>query len=59
MHVLLHCSLGDPELAGDAGVRTALGHQREHVAFACREVLEEVVTLAGVDQALDEGGVYD
>ena len=41
--MLLHCSLGDPQPVSDTGVRTALSHQRGHVAFACGELAEDTV----------------
>ena len=41
--MLLDRALGHPELTGDAGVRPALRHQREHLALARREHVERVV----------------
>ena len=57
--VLLDRSLGEPELAGDAGVRATLGHQRQHLALACREVRERVVAPPSLDQCLHETRVDD
>ena len=52
-HVLLHCPLSNPELVRDAGVRTALSHEREHLPLTCCEVLKEMVTAAGRDKPAD------
>ena len=57
--MLLDRSLGEPELTGDAGVRAALGHQRQHLAFACREDRERVVASSNLDQCLHETRVDD
>ena len=57
--VLLDRSLGEPELTGDAGVRAALGHERQHLAFARREDGERVVAASSLDQRLHETRVDD
>ena len=57
--MLLDRSLGDPELMGDAGVRAALGHEREHLALARREDVERVVGATGGDELLDERWIDD
>ena len=57
--VFLDGSLGEPELTGDAGVRAALGHQCQHLAFACGEGGEGVVAASDPDQCLHEPGVDD
>ena len=59
MHVLLDRSFGHPQLARDAGVRAAFGHQREHLALARGEALERVVDAPRGYQLLDERGVDD
>jgi hypothetical protein len=59
VHVLLDRALGDPELMGDAGVRAALRHEREHFPLARREVLERILNAAGGDELLDEGRIDD
>src|SRR5207244_12866010 len=57
--VLLDRSLGEPELAGDAGVRAALGHQRQHLALAPSEVRERVIAPPRLDQRLHETWIDD
>ena len=37
-------------------VRAPLGHQREHLALARRELLERVVPAPGSDELLDQAG---
>ena len=57
VNVLFDRSLGDPELTRNAGVRAALGHQREHLALAPRQDVERVFDTAGGDELLDEHGI--
>src|SRR6266511_5185628 len=57
--VLLARSLGEPELTGDAGVRAALGHQGQHLAFPYCEDGERVRAPSDLDQCLHETRVDD
>ena len=47
---------GDDELAGDAAVGAAFGHQLEDLPFAWRELSDGVVALAA-DELCDDGRV--
>ena len=38
--MLLDRALGDPQPVGDARVRAALRHEREHLAFPLRDLLQ-------------------
>ena len=53
------CSLGDPQTAGDPGIGSALGHQREHFAFARRQLIERIVDPPRRDKLLNERRVND
>jgi hypothetical protein len=44
---------------GDAGVRAAFGHKREHLALARRKHVEGVFYAARGDELLDERGIDD
>jgi hypothetical protein len=41
----------------DAVVRTAFGHQREHVPFACCQVAERIVGPVAADELCDDFGI--
>ena len=58
-HMLLHRSLGEPELPGDPRVRATFGHQRQHLALACGQLRERIISLPSPDQCLDESRVDD
>src|SRR5258708_32924029 len=58
-HVLLDRSFGYPELAADAGIGAAFGHEGEHLTLARGEDVQRIVAAAGGDELLDEGGVDD
>jgi hypothetical protein len=49
----------EPELAGDARVRATLGHQRQHLALARREIRERVIAPPSLDQCLHEPWIDD
>src|SRR4051812_19721846 len=51
--------LRDPQTTRDAGVRAALGHEREHLALARREHVERVLDPPGGDELLHERGIDD
>jgi hypothetical protein len=57
--VFLDGTLGDDEARGDAAVRVALCHQRQHLALARCQVVERVVSMTLRDQLLDECRVDD
>ena len=57
--MLLDRPFRDPKLMGNAGIRTALGHQREHLALARGKNVERVLGAAGGDQLLDERWIDD
>src|SRR3954468_24249864 len=59
MHMIFDRSLGDPQTAADAGVRAALSHQREDLAFAGGEQLEWIVDPLSGDELLHETRVDD
>jgi PAS domain S-box-containing protein len=58
-YVLLDGSLGDPQAAGDPGVRAAFGHQGQHLLLARTEALQGVVVPRRGDQFLNQGRVDD
>src|SRR6185369_2108995 len=59
VYVLFDGPFGDPELAGDAGVGAALGHEREHFTLPGGQRLKRVVAVPGGDEFLDETGIDD
>jgi hypothetical protein len=58
-HVLLHRSLREPKLGGDAGVRAPFGHQGQHLALASRELRQRVSVSSDSDECLHETRVDD
>jgi EmrB/QacA subfamily drug resistance transporter len=56
--VLFHGPLGHPELAANAGVRQAFGHQRQHLALARRQRIQRVIGAPGRDELLDEQRIH-
>ena len=52
-------AFGDVDLAGDAGVGGAFGHQGQDLVFAGGEQVEGVAAAAGGDEFGDQGGVDD
>jgi hypothetical protein len=59
VHVLLDGSLRHPQLMGDPGVRTSLGHQREHLPLPRAEHVERILDAARGDKLLDERRIDD
>jgi len=59
VHVLLDGSLRDPEAPADACIGAPLGHQREHVALATRELLERILDIPRRHELLNQSGVDD
>src|SRR3954464_2439203 len=55
--VLLHRPLGHLEALGDALVRTALGHELEHLALARGDALHGVAPAVAAEQLRDDRGV--
>ena len=56
-HVFLHGGIGHDELLGDAGVRLALGHRREHLPLTRRELVEWTAGAAAAEHAADDLGI--
>src|ERR1700740_1987507 len=59
VHVLLDGPLGDPKPPTDARIRASLGHQRENIPLATRELLEWVADVPSCDELLNERGIDD
>ena len=43
LYVLLNGSLGDPQLMGNSGIGTPLGHESEHLTLAGAEDRQRVI----------------
>ena len=59
VHVPLDGPFGDPKPPTDARIRASLGHQRENIPLATRELLEWVADVACCDELLNECGIDD
>ena len=57
--MLMDGAFADPELAGDTGVRPALGHELEDFALARREVAKGISDSPGGDDFLNQPRVDD
>jgi len=57
--MLFDRTVGYPEGLCYPGVRSPLGHEREHLAFSWRERVEGVCPPSGREQFHDELGVED
>ena len=57
--MLVDGALADPELAGDTGVRPALGHEPQDFALARREVAKRISDSPGGDELLHQPRVDD
>jgi len=57
--MLMDGAFADPELAGDPGVRAALGHELEDLALARREVAKGILDSPSGDELLHQPRVDD
>src|SRR3954468_13961522 len=59
VHVSLDRALCDPESSCDPGVRASLGHQREHLALARRQLFERITHFPRRNELLNKQWVND
>ena len=57
--MLMDCAFADPQLAGNTGVRPALGHELEDLALARREVAKRILDSPSGDELLHQPRVDD